>query len=189
MATKRPYLNSEDAKLVRMIRDASASSERAFNELNERYSHRIYAYCLRVLGNESEAQDLFQETFIRFYKACCNGTDIRNVVSYLLKTARNLYLNIQRDRKLNVPVEDYHLVEHSNRYEKEELLELIAAALEVLNFPLREAFVLRHYQQLSYREIADITGDSVDVLKFRVWSAKEKIKTILAPYLNDLPVL
>lgn len=178
-----------DQTLVEMINDASDASERAFREINARYAHRIYVYCLRVLGNETEAQDIFQETFLRFYKACCGQTRINHVPSYLLRIARNLCLNLQRDRKITVPIEENHSIQTTDPYEREELLNLVSAALELLDFPYREAFVLRQYQQLSYREIAEITGDSIDTLKHRVWKAKEKIKQILAPYLKDLSLL
>ena len=75
---------------------------------------------------------------------------------------------------------------NDEKYEQKELLDLIAASLELLDFKHREAFVLRQYQGMTYNEISAITGDSVSAIKNRVWRAKEKIKEILSPYLEDL---
>jgi RNA polymerase sigma-70 factor (ECF subfamily) len=71
-------------------------------------------------------------------------------------------------------------------YEQRELLQILATSLELLDTEQKDAFVLRMYQGLSYNEISKITGDSVSAVKNRVWRAKEKIKEILTPYLEDL---
>jgi RNA polymerase sigma-70 factor (ECF subfamily) len=70
-------------------------------------------------------------------------------------------------------------------YEREELLNLIAVALEYLDFEYREAFVLRFYQDCSYEQIAELTGASISTVTNRIWRAKDKLKTILKPYLAE----
>jgi RNA polymerase sigma-70 factor (ECF subfamily) len=85
-----------------------------------------------------------------------------------------------------VEVEDFHLSYRDVPYEQRELLQLIQASLELLPEDYREAFVLREYNGLSYNEIAEVIGESLDVVKVRIFRAKKKLRDILAPYLADL---
>jgi RNA polymerase sigma-70 factor (ECF subfamily) len=75
---------------------------------------------------------------------------------------------------------------HDQGYEQQELLEIIARALELLDFEHREAFVLRQYHGMPYKDISELTGENISTIKNRVWRAKEKIKEILEPILEDL---
>lgn len=174
-----------DIELIQAVR-GNQDAEKAFRELYSRHSHRIYLYCLKILGDPKDAQDVFQDTFIRLHSAVQRGFEIRNVEFYLLKIARNRCLNHRRDRKPLTSLEEIHFAAHETNYEKEELLRLITMALELLEPDYREAFVLKEYQGLTYPQMAEITGASVSALKSRVWRAKEKIRVLLNPYLEDL---
>ncbi len=184
---KQTFTAYSDSQLFDVLRRSSgAESEYAFGELYHRYNQRIYAYCLKVTGNSDEARDIFQETFVRFFKSAAHESSIENVGGFLMRIARNLCLNYNRDKKETVAIEEFHLTVHGHHYEQEELLTLIHTALEYLDFEYRDAFVMRQYHDMSYEEIADITGDSIPALKNRVWRAKEKIKQILSPYIADI---
>jgi RNA polymerase sigma-70 factor (ECF subfamily) len=101
--------------------------------------------------------------------------------------ARNMCLTHKtRQTKAYVPVEDFHLTVRDVPYEHKELLQLIHASLELLPEDYREAFVLREYNGLSYQEIAEVIGESLEVVKIRIFRAKKKLRDILAPYLADL---
>ena len=93
---------------------------------------------------------------------------------------------IDREAELLSLLEDFHLSYRDVPYEQRELLQLIQASLELLPEDYREAFVLREYNGLSYNEIAEVIGESLDVVKVRIFRAKKKLRDILAPYLADL---
>ena len=57
----------------------------------------IRSYTIRFLGQRDEAQDVYQETFIRFYESAQKDREMTNVPGYLLKIARNLCLNQRRN--------------------------------------------------------------------------------------------
>ena len=59
-------------------------------------------------------------------------------------------------------------------------------AMELLPHDMREAFVLREYDGLSYNEISEMLNIKLDTAKVRVFRARQKIKEILEPYLNEL---
>ncbi len=151
----------------------------------------MYAYILKVTGDADETADIFQESFVRLVKSIEESTmDIESLGGFLMRTARNLCLNHKRDKKSTVPLEDFHLVSPmSHGYEQEELLNLIRTALECLEQDYREAFVMRLYHDLSYEEMAEITSTTVPTMKNRVWRAKDKIRMILAPVLEDFDKL
>jgi RNA polymerase sigma-70 factor (ECF subfamily) len=183
---KRSIEKYDDSQLYESLSKKKDSAEAAFAELYARYSNRIYAYCLRLTGNSEDARDIFQETFIKFYNSCKTTKNFDNVPGYLLTIARNLCINYHRDRKFSTELTDFNLPKHNNLYEQKELMQVLATALELLDIDYREAFILRQYQGLDYEEIAKLTDSTIPAVKNKVWRAKEKLKDILAPYLNDL---
>lgn len=182
----KEYRKYDDKQLFEKLKSSEFERQLAFAEIYSRYSHRIYSYCLRLRGNVDDANDIFQETFLKFYYSIDNLDHIDNFLPYLIKISRNIHLNYKRTPVSDVVLDELILVSNDKSYEQKELLELIANALECLDFDYREAFILRLYQGLSYKEISDITGVSVPTLKNRVWRAKEKLKEILEPILNEL---
>ena len=175
-----------DKELYSALTGEKSLAEASFAEIYFRHSDRIYAYCLRVTGNDDDARDVFQDTFINFYNSVKDNAKVDNLSAYILRIARNLCLNYKRDVKINIELDDINYLTNDESYENKELMQLIARALDLLDFEYREAFILRLYQGLSYKEIGDITGESMSTVKNRVWRAKDRVKTILLPYLEDL---
>lgn len=184
---KRPYSTYSDRELFLFLKGPKDESEIAFTELYNRYAPRIHAYCYRIVGNPEQAEDIFQETFLRFYRSAQSERMMTNVPGYLLTIARNLCLNHKRDRRQMVSIDSMQFSAEDTNHERTELLELITMALELLEFEYREAFVLREYNGLSYAQIAEVVNTTVPTIKTRVFRAKQKIKAILTPYLKDLP--
>jgi len=175
-----------DVELYGLLRSEHSVAQAAFAELYSRHSSRVYAYCRRILGNASEAQDVSEDTFIKFFQSAQKTAEMSNVPAYLLKIARNLCLNCIRNNKKSVSFEEYHKLSKDPSQERTELLQLILMSLELLPHEYREAFVLREYDGLSYAEIAEVLDTSLSTVKIRVHRAKQKIREILAPYLADL---
>lgn len=176
-----------DKELAVMMAEGGTGAKDAFRELYNRYSSQVHAYCLKVMSNEEIAEDIFQETFIKFYQNFKVDHERLNIPGFLIKIARNLCLNQKRDKRTTVPIDEYDFVEFDTQnYEKKELIDLIDRSLELLEDEYREAFVLREYSGLPYEEIANVVGISLANAKSRVFRAKQKIKTILQPYLKDL---
>ena len=168
-----------DKELYQIMRNSGNESETAFAELYSRYSQRIYAYCLRVTGSPEDASDIFQDTFYNFYSSIKNNEYLDNIPAYLLRICRNLCLNFKRHKRVDFNFDDFNFSTNDSSYEQQELLQLIAHALDCLDYDYREAFVLRLYQGLSYNEMSNITGETVPTLKNRFWRAKEKVKDVI----------
>lgn len=181
------YTKYSDEQLLKMMTGKKPEIDAAFTEFYERYSSRVKAYCTVALNDEDQAEDIFQETFIRFYNNVHVDKTVVNVPGFLITIARNLILNYKRDKKPTVPIDDLNLYfDSGNNYENTELWELITMALELLEFKYKEAFILREMNNFSIKEIAEISGESVACIKSRVFRAHNKIMEILAPYLQDI---
>jgi RNA polymerase sigma-70 factor, ECF subfamily len=179
--------DTPDLELFRALAGDEPVAQAALTRLYRRYSQRIYTYCRKITSDNHVAEDLLQETFVKLYDSGRQARPVENVPAYLMTIARNLCLSHRaRSHRQFVPVEDFHLTTRDVPYEQKELLDLIQASLELLPDDYREAFVLREYNGLTYSEIADVIGQSIDVVKVRIFRAKKRLREILAPYLEDL---
>jgi RNA polymerase sigma-70 factor, ECF subfamily len=159
--------------------------EDAFRELYERYSTGIYAYCARILGNRDAAKDVFQETFIRFYRKSLLSDCELHVAPYLYAIAHNLCISAIRARKRTVAIEEHTLHDEDRTLERAERGELVRLALQLLPIEYREPVVLHEYNGVSYADIADVLSIPVSTVKIRIYRAKEKMRAILAPYFKE----
>ena len=176
-----------DLDLFGRLSDDDPVAQAALTVLYRRYSQRIYTYCRKIVSDNEVAEDLLQETFVKLFDSGKQGRDVENFPAYLMTIARNLcFTHLSRSKRQFVPVEEFHLVSRDVPYEHKELLQLIQTSLDLLPDDYREAFVLREYNGLSYAEIAEVIGQSVDLVKVRIFRAKKKLREILAPYLEDL---
>ncbi len=201
--TNGSLASASDHELLRVTATAAKDrvlSDHAFAELYRRHKADIYTYCLRMMGRDEErAKDLFQEVFIRAYERAAqfrsevnsDGTE-GNVRGWLYTIARNLCLNALRTRRPVDSIELHPTLANQDRslapeYDEEQhfLRERIESAVAALPVEFREAFVLREFDGFSYAHIARMTGTSLSVTKVRIWRAKERLRTLLQPYLAE----
>ncbi len=183
---ERPHSEYSDTELYELLR--SDQAETAFSELYARYSSMVFAYCVRVMGDRDKAYDVFQDTFIRFYQSAERHSSLENVKGYLLTISRNLCLNEKKRMSSQTLEFDESLYNPgvTREAERSEMMDLISMALELLPHDMREAFVLREYQGLSYKEMTVVLDIKLETAKVRVFRARQRIKEILQPYMEDM---
>ncbi len=187
MAKRIELTASSDSELYELLCSKRPGNDDAFKELYRRYSPRVYRYCIRILSQRELAEDAFQECFVRFYRGAMQGREVGNVLSYLIKIARNYCLDLKSSKHYGLAdLSDLQLSVGAARYEKKELLELIRLAIDDLPDDYREAFVLRTYDGISYQEIAEILGITTGLVKTRIFRAKDRLRKILAPFIQDV---
>lgn len=188
---KKEFSEYTDNELARIIKNSKDNRNRrdeqgAFEELYERYDSMIHAYCKCILKDGDQAEDIFQETFIKFYGALKKGVDLTNAPGFLMTIAKNLCANAKRDAKPKAPLDELELVAaHTESYENKELLELIIMAAEFLEPIYRDAFIMREFEGMSYADISEKSRISLENAKIRVIRAKKQVMTQLAPYLKE----
>ncbi len=188
--------NAEDLRLFREFlagkREAGAegmsNGREAYTKLYLKYRQRVYTYALRVLCSEEEAQDLFQEVFVRVFTRAEQFEEERSFGGWVFTIAHNLCLNKIRDRKQTDHLEDVDLELSSRPGDDygDNWAARITWALEQIPVDYREAFVLREYEGLSYNEIAEILQTTLPAVKSRIYRSKERLRQLLEPYYHDL---
>lgn len=177
-----------DDELVEMLKGSKRESKEAFGELYDRYSGKLYTYCKKILNNSEIAEDVFQDTFERFYESARSGKlQISNISAYLTKIARNLCLN-EKSRKANenVPIEDKEFSFYDESYENNEMANILHTALDTLPEQFKEVIVMKEFMDMTYQEIADALEVSMPLVRIRVFRAKNKLREVMSPYINDL---
>lgn len=176
----------EDSDLITTFINSKKDGNQAFAVIYDRYSKSIFAYILKIINNREQAEDLFQETFIRFYQNVKFNYKGGSLIGFLITIARNLCLNYKRDNKPVLPLDETGFggpVAESD--ENSEYKDIVTAALDLLDMELKELLILRIYDGMRYEDIAEITGMTVGNARLKVFRAKEKLRSILTPYLKE----
>ena len=164
--------------------------DKAYQKLYDAYERPLYVYCCRLLTSEVEAQDIFQDIWIRMFKLRGEKLAVKKFSGLLFTVARNLCLNQIRNRKphSHLSLDDMPLDAQASLrsvdFEEADLREMMQKALMQLPFNQREAFILREYSGYSYQEIAEIMGSSMINVKTRAWRARERLRKIVSAWLD-----
>ena len=113
---KNNFGTYSDEQLVGLLKGPKKKRELAFNEIYERYSQMVHAYCCCIVKNRDVVDDIFQETFIRFLKKVDTKRECSNIPGFLVTIAKNLCFNYVRNKKHNIPVEETHLTNGNSRF-------------------------------------------------------------------------
>lgn len=147
----------------------------------------VHAYCRCLIKNKQDAEDIFQDTFIKFYNYLDKIEHVDNLSGYLVTIVRSIFFNMKRKEKDTVQIDGMDFSDDSELpYENKELLEIIIMSVELLDEHHRKAFILREFDGLPYPEVAVKCGVTLSNAKMLVYRAKHKIIKILEPYLNDV---
>lgn len=170
----------------------------AFRNLVERHQNSLVGTVTKMLGNDSDSEDIAQQVFIRVWKHAKRYKPDNKFTTYLYTIARNLVYNESRRRSRKKTTssdqlsDDYHLQfpddanhEPDNNLLEAELQNAIDDAIQKLPENQRMAVVLRRYENVSYEEIAVILDTSVPSVKSLLFRARTTLREHLAKYLED----
>jgi RNA polymerase sigma-70 factor (ECF subfamily) len=177
----------------RLIAAARQGDNQAFKELVRRHEARVAATIIGMLGKCPEAEDVGQETFIRFYKSLKKFRGESSVGTYLTRIAINLSLNELKRRKrrsfmfFRKPLEEVYDVADGKASNPDiEDKELIHQAIQKLDEKFRSVIVLRLMDGYSTEETAKILNVPVGTVLSRLSRAQKKLKELLTPYYGDV---
>ena len=189
-----PAKEIDDAEL--MLRTGNGDTA-AFQHLVERHQALVIGTVARMLGNNSDIEDVAQQVFIRVWKSASRYTPTAKFTTWLLTITRNLVFNEARRRKRHPGIaldshegnESLSLPDQARSAPDEALLEReLENAIDhaILSLPERQrlALVLRRYQSKSYEEIADVLNLSVPAVKSILFRARSELRAALSRYLD-----
>jgi RNA polymerase sigma-70 factor, ECF subfamily len=170
-----------------LIRAAQTGSREAFAGLVERYWERLYRWLCHLTRDSHGAEDLAQETFLKAFAALESFRAGSNFRAWLFRIAHNNFVNQKRAARFNrqpLSLEAPHggpgpVEEMLSR----EALQLLAKAVAKLPPDFRSALLLRVDEELSFKEIAEVLEVTEETARWRVFKARQKLMTVLAPEL------
>jgi RNA polymerase sigma-W factor len=181
-------LKSEDRVLVERC---LKGEERAFEELLRKYRNSVYSICYRMVRNQTDAEDLAQDVFIRTFSVLDRYDPSYPFSSWLFRITSNLCIDFLRKAKggmvsLDQPIEGSEgsiqrqlpsdVVKPDREMENKEMMAALEEAISVLPEHYRIIVILRHQEQMSYEEIADDLGIPLGTVKARIHRARNMIK-------------
>ena len=178
--------------------DALARARRgdaeAYRLLVERHSHAAFRLAFRLTGNEQDAEDVVQESFLKAYRQLARFNGRASFSTWLYRIVANCAVDLLRirharhDPRRQDPPEvldaNPTLVDRprpDRLAESAEIGQRVSAALGSLTPLERAAFTLRHYEERSIDEIARTLGLGKSAAKHCVFRAVRKLRIALAP--------
>jgi RNA polymerase sigma-70 factor (ECF subfamily) len=178
----------EDTDIIKRVQDGDSD---AFSSLVVKYHRGVYNLAYRYTGNQEDAMDVTQETFLRAYRNIDSFQLGKPFKPWIFRIARNVC--IDRGRKLGRSLPEESLegnvitqVRASSPapgpeqvYDKRELREILEDAIRQLDEGYRELIILFHLEGLSIKECSEITGLKGTVIKNRLYRGRQALRKIL----------
>ena len=147
----------------------------------DQYSRRLKAFIRSRVGDDTEAEDILQEVFIRVHRHLCCQPDWDKPARWFYQIARNLTIDHYRRRCELVELSDSWPAEPDLPEDdpEAELALSLKDLIDELPEPYRQALLLTEYQGLSQKQLAESQGISVSGAKSRVQRARDKLRDML----------
>jgi RNA polymerase sigma-70 factor, ECF subfamily len=188
-----------DAAFVAKARSGDAD---AYRVLVERHSRALFRLAFRMTGNESDAEDVVQESFLRAYRQLGKFDDRASFGTWLYRIATNCSLDLVRSRKrrseqLAPPEPDVDGSAHDPMLNvpalgptpersalSTEVRERVAEAMNDLSATERTAFVLRHFEGMCIEDVSRVLECQPGAAKHSVFRAVQKLRRALEPLVS-----
>jgi RNA polymerase sigma-70 factor (ECF subfamily) len=170
----------------------------AFRVLVERHSRPLFRLAFRMTGNQQDAEDVVQDSFLRAYRQLGKFDERASFGTWLYRIAVNCSLDLVRSRKrrsehmapvdsemedpvLSLPARD---PTPDRLAMSGEVRERVAEAMNELSASERTAFVLRHFEGMCIEDVSQVLGCQPGAAKHSVFRAVQKLRRALEPLVS-----
>jgi RNA polymerase sigma-70 factor (ECF subfamily) len=178
----------------RLVEAAQRGDQGAFTELVRRYDRSVLRIALRLLSSREDAQDAYQEAFLKVYRKLDGFRFQCRFHTWLYRITTNVCLDQLRRRKSRREFGVFDTDEQAGRSPLQraadtrpgsspaqmlgsgEISERISVALDKLSDRERVVFVLRHYEGMRLRPIGEACGMSEESAKQSLFRATKKLR-------------
>ena len=175
----------EDSALIERCRQGDLG---AFEEIYRAHSRRIYGVLVRMLGNQTDAEDMLQDVFLAAHRKLESFRGESALGTWLYRLAVNLCLDYLRSRTgraiqmTDVIADEPSLPDAaSHRLAERTVTKMdLERALAQLPEGCRAAFVLHDVQGLEHREVGEVLGIAEGTSKSQVHKARLRLRTLLS---------
>jgi len=193
-------VNPERAVDQKLVEKAQKGDKKAFGMLVEKYQRRLTRLLSRMVRDQSEIEDIVQDSFIKAYRAINNFRGDSAFYTWLyrigINTAKNYLVKLgKRPKAMNdVEIEDIENFEDAQDLRNLEtpessmmssqIITSVNQTIESLPDELKEAISLREMDGLSYEEISDLMNCPIGTVRSRIFRAREAIAEKLKPLIE-----
>lgn len=197
-----PNLSDKAKRDYKLVEKAIKGDEQAYGELMEYYRDSIYFMILKMVSNESDAEDLTIEAFGKAFKNIGAYTPNYAFSTWLFKIATNNtidFLRKKRNAQKHVSIDqqddennDIYIPLPTDANDPEESLvlkqreKLMRSVVSKLNPLYRRLIELRYFKEYSYIEIAEELNLPVGTVKARIHRSKQLLLNILKKENKDM---
>jgi RNA polymerase sigma-70 factor (ECF subfamily) len=187
-----------------LVQRVQAGDSAAFRALFDKYHRRAFAVAMGVVKNEDDALDAVQEAFVKVHKNIHKFQGSSSFYTWLYRIVMNVSIDHVRrtTRRKSLDFDERTLHEESEvagdgalvpsvtnanpgkAALRRELGSAIQAALQELPEHHRAVIVLREIEGMSYEEMAEALEVPKGTVMSRLFHARKKMQTALAPYLS-----
>jgi RNA polymerase sigma-70 factor (ECF subfamily) len=181
-----------------LVREAQRGNRAAFEALVRHYDQAVLRLALHLTGSEQDAQDVYQDAFLKAYKSIGNFRFECSFYTWIYRIVTNLCLDQLRKRQVrkeDAPVatdcegEQYDVLSQvpdarsganpERDLMRRELGSRISRALEKLTPRERMVFEMKHYQGLKLRTVGEILNTTEETAKNTLFRATQKLRGAL----------
>jgi RNA polymerase sigma-70 factor (ECF subfamily) len=172
----------------------------AFRVLVERHSRSLFRLAFRMTGNQQDAEDVVQDSFMRAYKQLGKFDERASFGTWLYRIAANASLDLVRSRKrrqehmapqdADTEFDDTVTALPSSDPTPErmalsgEVRQRVEAAMQELSPTERTAFVLRHFEGMCIEDVSRVLECQPGAAKHSVFRAVQKLRRALEPVVS-----
>ena len=166
-----------------------AGNKSEFRRLVGRYQQPAFRFALNLVGNEHDAEDIAQESFIAAYDHLGSFNARKaSMLTWLLTIVRNRCVNHLKRNRPAISAESIPQTQSSARDDepiRNEFWRRLDEALDGLPIEQKTAFVLAEIEDLSYADIAQVEQTTLGTVKSRIHRAKQRLRAVLAPQMGE----
>ncbi len=178
-----------------LVREAQRGNRAAFEELVRNYDQAVLRLAMHLTGSEHEAQDIYQEAFLKAYKSVGNFRFECSFYTWIYRIVTNLCLDHLRKRKVRKEDAPVATDSHGEQYDvlsqvpdgrsaadperdlmRRELGSRINHALDKLTPRERMVFELKHYHGLKLRTVGEVLNTTEETAKNTLFRATQKLR-------------
>ena len=190
----------EEARVRKLIAESLEGGKKgnaAFAQLVLLHQNRIRGYCIRMVRNATDADDLTQQTFLKVWQNLGTFRGDTSFVAWSIRIARNLCIDLLRKSNRFIPTDSTEpgnaFEQHSEAQltylsssagmsaakllENKETATKVYEALDRIKVQHRE--ILLHHQGLAYHEIAEVIGIPIGTVMSRLFHARRAMQAEL----------
>ena len=165
-----------------LVTAAQQGDVQAFEQLYRLFEKRIYALCMRMLANESLAEELLQEAFIKAWRAIGSFKGDSKFGTWMYRLTSNLIISYFRSQKKGVHDSDWlDSVSGPDEVHRVNVQSDLESALRELPERARMVIVLHDIEGYAHHEISDMMGIAVGTSKAQLHRARN----LLTEWFND----